>query len=83
MERFLQGAPPAGTMVVAMKTDSWTLDNITLRDGKQVQVTHQVVSRDGKTWRGTVRGIDSKSTDSQGKDSQGKPYEGLLVFYKQ
>ena len=73
VEQFQQGAPPAGTMVVAMKTDPWTVDNIVLRDNKQVQVTHQVVSRDGKTWRGTVRGIDA----------QGKAYEGLLVFDKQ
>jgi hypothetical protein len=44
-----------------------------LQDGKQVQVTHAVISKDGKTMRNTIKGTDAKS----------KPYEGLVVWDKQ
>ena len=44
-----------------------------LQDNKQVRVTHSVVSKDGKTFRNTIKGVDAK----------GKTYEALHVFDKQ
>lgn len=44
-----------------------------LKDGKQQQVNHIVVSKDGRTTRETIKR----------KDSQGGPFEVLLVFDKQ
>jgi hypothetical protein len=44
-----------------------------MQDGKQVEVVHSVVSKDGKTARNTAKGVDAK----------GKPYEALDVYDKQ
>ena len=44
-----------------------------LKDGKQQEVVHLVVEKDGKTMRVTVKG----------KNDQGKPLNELLVFDKQ
>ena len=44
-----------------------------LQNGKQVEVFHDVVSKDGKTLHETIKGTDVK----------GKPFEGLLLFDKQ
>lgn len=44
-----------------------------LKDGKQQQVNHILISRDGRTTHETIKG----------KDSQGRPFEVLLVFDKQ
>ena len=44
-----------------------------LQNGKQVEVIHGIVSKDGKTMRQITRGIDAK----------GKPYEGIEVYERQ
>jgi len=44
-----------------------------LKDGKQQQVDHIVVSKDSSTTHETIKG----------KDSQGRPFEVLPVFDKQ
>jgi len=49
--------------------DYWTL----LEKGKQIEVGHWTVSKDGKTIRGVRKGIDP----------QGKPYEELIVGARQ
>jgi len=44
-----------------------------LRNGKQVEVIHGIVSKDGKTMRQITKGVDEK----------GKPYESVEVYEKQ
>jgi len=44
-----------------------------LRNGKQVEVIHGIVSKDGKTMRQITKGIDEK----------GKPYESVEVYDRQ
>jgi hypothetical protein len=44
-----------------------------MQDGKQTQLIHSFVSKDGKTMNLTQKGTDAK----------GKPYETLIVFDKQ
>ena len=44
-----------------------------LQNGKQVELIHKTVRKDGKIMRQTIKGIDPK----------GKPYEGLLIYDKQ
>jgi hypothetical protein len=44
-----------------------------LRNGKQVEVIHGIVSKDGKTMRQITRGTDEK----------GKPYEDIGVYDRQ
>jgi hypothetical protein len=64
----------AGSTVTSRRIDDRTIDSATTRDGKQIQTSHSVVSRDGKTLRMTIRGFDS----------QGKPVEeGYQVYEKQ
>jgi len=45
----------------------------TLKNGKQIEVQHLVISKDGKTIRITDKGTDAK----------GKPYESVSVYNKQ
>jgi hypothetical protein len=42
-------------------------------EGKQIATMHKVVSKDGKTLRITIKGIDP----------QGKPFEELRVYDRQ
>jgi hypothetical protein len=71
--KYQQGGPAAGSYYVVTLVDAgdvyWTL----LKDGKQVELNHYVVSKDGKTCTGTFKGINSK----------GEPYEGLWVVDRQ
>jgi hypothetical protein len=45
----------------------------TLKNGKQIEVQHLVLSKDGKTMSITAKGTDAK----------GKPFESVEVFDKQ
>jgi hypothetical protein len=45
----------------------------TMQDGKQAELLHSVISKDGKTMSVTIKATDAK----------GKPYEELEVFDKQ
>ena len=44
-----------------------------MQNGKQVEVIHSVVSKDGKTCRNTTKGTNAK----------GKPYESLELYERQ
>lgn len=70
---YIEGAPPAGVSTTVKSIDDYTSDNTTTRDGKEVQTIHNVVSRNGKTLRRTLKGIDP----------QGKSYKTLEVYDKQ
>jgi hypothetical protein len=70
---FQEGAPPAGTTVRSKRIDDNTADLITMRDGKEVRVSHNAVSKDGKTLRVTAKGVTP----------QGKSYKQLAVFERQ
>jgi hypothetical protein len=68
----LEGGTADTTYVVTRisgNEDYWTH----LKNGKQVGVGHYVISKDGKTWNSTFKGIDD----------QGKPIEEYAVGYKQ
>ncbi len=71
--KVLQNEPAKGVMYVVTRIsggeDYWTK----LQDGKQVEVGHWTVSKDGKTIRGT----------GMGTDAQGKPYEFSMVGERQ
>jgi archaellum component FlaF (FlaF/FlaG flagellin family) len=70
---FQKGAPPAGYSAIytlIAPGDSYTT---ILQDGKQIAVVHAVVSKDGKTNRWTITGMDA----------QGKPIEGLEIWDRQ
>jgi hypothetical protein len=63
----------ADTIRIVTTITPYELYETFLKDGKQQQVNHVVISKDGRTTHETVRG----------KDSQGKPFEEFLVFDKQ
>jgi hypothetical protein len=70
---YQQGAPPAAYSAIytlIAPGDSYTT---IMQDGKQIAVVHAVVSKDGKTNRWTITGMDAK----------GKPIEGLEIWDKQ
>jgi hypothetical protein len=73
--KFLEGGPPAGISVVyAKKTaDARILDTTTMRDGKVIQTSRNVLSADGKTMTMT----------NKGTDAQGKPFESVMVADRQ
>jgi hypothetical protein len=64
---------PADTTVIVTVITPYELYETFLKDGKQQQVNHIVISKDGRTTHETLKG----------KDSQGRPFEVLLVFDKQ
>jgi hypothetical protein len=66
-------ATPKGQMAVATVIGPSELYETVLQNGKQVEVLHVVVSKDGKTMNITVKGTDVK----------GKPFGELNVFDKQ
>jgi len=70
---FQKGGLPAGYSAIytlIAPGDSYTT---ILQDGKQIAVVHAVVSKDGKTNRWTITGIDAK----------GQPSEGVEVWERQ
>lgn len=64
---------PADTTVITTVVSPYELYETVLKDGKQQQVNHVVISKDGRTTHETVNG----------KDTQGKPFEEFRVFDKQ
>ena len=68
-----QTAPSEGRSSVVTMIEPGEWYTTALQNGKQVQLIHSVVSKDGKTMRLTVKGTDA----------QGKPSEQLAVFDKQ
>jgi hypothetical protein len=70
--KYLQTTPKGELSVVTRISggeDYWTR----LQDGKQVELSHWTVSKDGKTIHGK----------GSGTDAQGKPYDFSMVGYKQ
>lgn len=68
-----QTAPPAGRSSIITVISPGNSYQTTLQNAKQVRVSHIVVSKDGKTMTGTIKGTDAK----------GKPYEGIELFDRQ
>jgi hypothetical protein len=60
--QFLEGGPPPGSGIASTlakrKADSNTVDSTDTKDGKVSETSHTVVSADGKSLRGTAKGID-------------------------
>jgi hypothetical protein len=71
--KFQQGGPPTGTLAVAVKVGDRDVYNVTYVGEKQVQLSHSVVSKDGKTINTTAKGIDP----------QGKLFESMQVLERQ
>jgi len=66
-------AATEGTFVVITVIRPGEMYGTSVQNGKQVEVTHTVVSKDGKTMSRTSRAIDA----------QGKINESLMIFDKQ
>ena len=66
-------SPAEASFVVITVIDPSDMYGTSIQKGKQVEVTHTFVSKDGKTMTRT----------SKGTDAQGKPTESLQVFEKQ
>jgi hypothetical protein len=66
-------SPAEASFVVITVVDPSDMYGTSIQKGKQVEVTHTFVSKDGKTMTRT----------SKGMDAQGKPTESLQVFDKQ
>jgi hypothetical protein len=72
--QFLEGGTPGVSSVTAKrKAGSAIVDFTDTKDGKVIQTSHYVVSADGKSIRGTIKGTDA----------QGKKFEGVEVWDKQ
>ena len=71
--KYQEPTLPKGESVIQTRVDAYSVYFTTLQDGKQIERTHCVVSKDGKTITCTARGMDAK----------GKPYESLDYFEKQ
>lgn len=70
---LIEGAAPQGPMLVMTVVDPGETITTFLQDGKQVQVHHNIVSKDGKTMTQTVSYMDD----------QGQPAITLMVWEKQ
>jgi hypothetical protein len=69
-----QSAPPVeGEMTVITIIDPADFYVTTMQKGRQVQVQHVVVNKDGKSMKVTTKGIDAK----------GKPFERVGIYDKQ
>jgi len=70
--KYQQGGPEGVTTILTVLEpgNSYTTS---MRDGKQFQVGHAVISKDGKALTVTYKGTDP----------QGKPFEQVIVFDKQ
>ncbi len=71
--KYQQGGPGEGKSIVFTKIDAYVACFTTLQNGKQIEVGHYVISKDGKTMQGTIRGTDAS----------GKPYEVQVWLDKQ
>jgi hypothetical protein len=68
-----QQGGPEGVSTIVTVLDPGNRYTTSIRDGKQIQVGHSVISKDGKTMTVTYKGIDP----------QGKPFEQVVVLDKQ
>ena len=73
IQTYQEGTPAAGTSTLAVVVDPDTIYNVTLQNGRQVQLTPINFSKDGRTFTVTYKG----------NDPQGKPYEFVVLFEKQ
>lgn len=71
--KVLQPAPTEGESYVETKLEPGNRFLTTLKNGKQIEVQHLVLSKDGKTMTITAKGTDAK----------GKPFESVAVSDKQ
>lgn len=71
--KVLQPAPTEGESYVETMFEPGNRFLTTLKNGKQIEVQHLVLSKDGKTMSITAKGTDAK----------GKPFESVAVFDKQ
>ncbi len=71
VQKYQQGGPAQGVMVVSTVVDSNTAYNTFLRDGKQIQVMH------------VVNGGKTITIVAKGTNAQGQPFESTSVFEKQ
>jgi hypothetical protein len=71
--RKYQQAQPEGITFVDIFIDLNDAYTVVLQNGKQIGVTHWILSKDGKTFQGTWKATDAK----------GQPYEGLSLWEKQ
>ena len=71
--KALQPASPEGETSIETVIEPGNRYLTTLKDGKQIEVQHLVISKDGKTMSITDKGTDAK----------GKPYESVSVYDKQ
>jgi len=72
-ERISPSPLPEGTSYIELLIDPGHWYITILQNGKQNTIMYKVISKDGKTMRITIRGMDA----------QGKPIEQLQVFEKQ
>ena len=70
---YSQGAPPAGTTIVAKRIDNNTIEFTVTMSGKQLAADRGVLSADGKTITLMRNGVDAS----------GKPFKGTEVFNRQ
>jgi hypothetical protein len=73
IQTYQEGAPASGISTIAVVIDADTIYNVTLQNGRQVQLTPIKFGKDGKTYTMTYKGTDP----------QGKPYEFFVLFDKQ
>jgi hypothetical protein len=71
--KYSEGAPAAGTTMAVSKlnVNNNSREFRTMRDGKEIQVGHVVITNQAMTQ--TIKGVDS----------QGKPFEAVIIMDKQ
>lgn len=65
--------PTEGTFVVITVVAPDDMYGTSIQNGKQVEMTHTFVGKDGKTMNRTIKGMDD----------QGKPFEAFEVYDRQ
>jgi hypothetical protein len=73
IQTYQQGGPAKGITTVAVKVDANTIYNVSLQNGKQVQLFRITYSKDFKTF----------TINARGTDAQGKPWEYLAFYERQ
>jgi len=70
---YIEGAPPAGITEETKKIDERTRNITASHDGKTLRMNHVVLSDDGNTITGTIKGVDNED----------KPLALVEVFERQ
>jgi len=70
IQTYQEGGPANGTSTISVLVDPHKFYNLTLQNGKQVQLTPISFDKDFKTYTMTYKGIDP----------QGNPYEFFVLF---